>query len=45
MRTSIYTGSATIPPFGAWPKLGKVGHGAELPYVFGYPSTALLASP
>jgi para-nitrobenzyl esterase len=32
----------TIPPFGPWPKLGKIGHGAELPYVFGYPSTSLL---
>src|SRR6185312_15886913 len=32
----------TVPPFGQWPKLGKVGHGAELPYVFGYPSPTLL---
>jgi para-nitrobenzyl esterase len=32
----------TIPPFGPWPKLGKIGHGAELPYMFGYPSPALL---
>ena len=34
----------TVPPFGQWPKLGKIGHGAELPYVFGYPSPALLAA-
>jgi para-nitrobenzyl esterase len=33
---------STIPPFGRWPKLHAAGHGAELPYVFGFPPIELL---
>jgi para-nitrobenzyl esterase len=34
---------STIPPFQPWPKLNAAGHGAELPYLFGYPPIELLA--
>ncbi len=33
---------STIPPFLPWVKLHAAGHGAELPYVFGYPPIELL---
>lgn len=33
----------TIPPFQPWPKLNAAGHGAELPYLFGFPPIELLA--
>jgi para-nitrobenzyl esterase len=35
---------STIPPFGQWSKIHAVGHGAELPYWFGYPDTKLLVA-
>ncbi len=34
---------STVPPFAPWPKLNAAGHGAELPYVFGFPPVELLA--
>lgn len=34
---------STVPPFAPWPQLNAAGHGAELPYVFGFPPAALLA--
>lgn len=34
---------STIPPFQPWPKLNAAGHGAELPYLFGFPPVELLA--
>jgi para-nitrobenzyl esterase len=30
-----------VPPFRPWPQLKIAGHGAELPYVFGYPPNRL----
>lgn len=33
---------STIPPFAPWATLHAAGHGAELPYVFGYPPIELL---
>lgn len=34
---------ATIPPFRPWSSLHAAGHGAELPYVFGFPPAELFA--
>jgi para-nitrobenzyl esterase len=33
---------STVPPFAPWAKLHSAGHGAELPYVFGFPPIELL---
>ena len=33
---------STVPPFLPWVKLHAAGHGAELPYVFGFPPIELL---
>ena len=33
---------ATVPPFAPWGTLHAAGHGAELPYVFGFPPVELL---
>jgi para-nitrobenzyl esterase len=35
---------SSIPPFGQWSKIHAVGHGAELPYWFGYPDPKLLSA-
>lgn len=40
-RVYVYRFS-TVPPFGIWGKLHAAGHGAELPYVFGFPPVELL---
>jgi para-nitrobenzyl esterase len=33
---------SSVPPFAPWGKLRAAGHGAELPYVFGFPPMELL---
>ncbi|HVS75334.1 MAG TPA: carboxylesterase family protein, partial [Steroidobacteraceae bacterium] len=33
---------STVPPFRPWAQLHAAGHGAELPYVFGFPPVELL---